>query len=60
MEIVLIVWRGCTIGRAVDLLFISCGFESCLGSISQLPKLCVTISILMHRRMWVHAYLRRR
>jgi len=25
-------------------------------AISQLPKLCVKISILMHRRMWVHSF----
>ena len=27
-----------------------------LQLISQLPKLCVKISILMHRRMWVHSF----
>ena len=26
------------------------------GAISQLPKLCVKISILMHRRMWVRFF----
>ena len=26
------------------------------ASISQLPKLCVKISILMYRRMWVHSF----
>ena len=26
------------------------------SSISQLPKLCVKISILMHRRMWVRSF----
>jgi len=25
-------------------------------TISQLPKLCVKISILRHRRMWVHSF----
>ena len=25
-------------------------------AISQLPKLCVKISILMHRRMWVRSF----
>ena len=25
-------------------------------TISQLPKLCVKISILMHRRMWVRSF----
>ena len=28
-------------------------------TISQLPKLCVKISILMHRRMWVRSFSRR-
>ena len=35
-------------------------FLHCLGVqailISQLPKLCVKISILRHRRMWVHSF----
>ena len=28
----------------------------CDSIISQLPKLCVRISILMHRRMWVRSF----
>jgi len=32
------------------------GHQGTLLFISQLPKLCVKISILMHRRMWVHSF----
>ena len=36
--------------RIIDQLNMSVEF------ISQLPKLCVKISILMHRRMWVRSF----
>ena len=29
---------------------------NCMCAISQLPKFCVKISILMHRRMWVRSF----
>jgi len=30
-------WRGCAFGRATDLWFTGCGFESWLGTIVQWP-----------------------
>ena len=33
-----------------------CQITSNNTTISQLPKLCVKISILMHKRMWVHSF----
>jgi len=38
---------------AVFVFLVHVGFNF---GISQLPKLCVKISILMHRRMWVHSF----
>ena len=36
--------------------FVSVAVNDHSPAISQLPKLCVKISILMHRRMWVRSF----
>jgi len=42
----------CTTGRRVAYVTT----QSYASIISKLPKLCVKISILMHRRMWVRSF----